>query len=103
MYATPFPLSMLDRETQRGPTHRVPCPVDNPLLAHYKKEIVSAVDDTNLAAIFSTELGREIPVNRVSIKPTTDDMVLVGQYIGPMLLEGAKALPEGATIEWWVI
>ena len=48
-------------------------------------------------------LGIPVPVNRKSIKLGSGDILLVGQYVGPRLPEGATELPENATIEWWAI
>jgi len=66
-------------------------------------EVVSIVGHADTAAVFSTLLGRPVPVNRVNIKLTQGVILLVGQYIGPRLPEGATTLPEGARIEWWTV
>lgn len=72
-----------------------------------EREIISAVGHVDTAALFSRLLGREIPVNRISIKLTghagSGDVALVGQLQGPRLQEGATELPEGASIEWWLV
>ena len=108
-----FSLSMLDRGTQLrtpgdslgGP--RYPVPVDDP--AEFLKaweshaEIISAVGHADTAAVFSAVLGRDVPANRISVKLDAETKLLVGQYIGPRLPEGATQLPEGSTIEWWVV
>ena len=108
-----FSLSMLDRDEQTAETlgrvtkkTRVPRPVEDPqawLAARHLKTdiIVSAVGHADVAAIYSAALGIDIPVNRVSVKLEPRDELLVGQYVGPRLPEGATALPDGATIEWW--
>src|SRR5271165_6716076 len=107
-----FSLSMLDRDEQTAETlgritkkARVPRPVEDPqawLAARHLKTdiIVSAVGHADVAAIYSAALGIEIAVNRISIKLTSRDELLVGQYIGPRLPEGATTLPDGAIIEW---
>ena len=66
---------------------------------------VSIVGHADTARIFSTILGREVEFNRASEPCLVDnlDRVLVGQYVGPRLPEGATELPEGATIEWRVV
>ena len=108
-----FSLSMLDRATQEAETlgritkkARVPRPVDYPrswLAIHRRDKVVSAVGHADVAAIYSAALGIEITANRVSIKLTPKDELLVGQYVGPRLPEGATALPDGSTIEWWSV
>jgi hypothetical protein len=64
---------------------------------------ISAVGHETTAALFSRLLGREVNVNRVSLKLAPDDILLVGQYSGPRLPEGATELPEGATIRWLLV
>ena len=63
----------------------------------------SAVGHPDTAAVFSDVLGSEVKVNRVTIALNKGDLILVGQYRGPRLSEGAKTLPEGATIGWYLV
>lgn len=109
-----FSLSMLDRNVQRRSPFdplfrpRIPHPEIDPidflkLWEENGAEIVSAVGHESTANIFSAVLDRPIPANRTSVKLDDDSMALIGQYVGPRLPEGATTLPEGATIEWWVV
>lgn len=108
-----FSLSMLDRDAQRRNANdpiaqpRIPHPCDDPngFLAAWEQHaaIESAVGHADTAALFSAALGREVPCNRINVKVDADTRLLIGQYIGPRLPEGATQLPEGARIEWWVI
>ena len=41
-----------------------------------------------------------VECNRQSVMLGPDDDLIVAQYIGPRLPEGATELPEGARIEW---
>jgi hypothetical protein len=63
----------------------------------------SAVGHESTAAIFATLLGREVPVARINLRLQPGDELLVGQYVGPRLPEGATTLPEGAAIRWVVV
>ena len=45
--------------------------------------------------------GLEYPVKRVSVTLEPGDTLVVGQYVGPRLPEGATELPEGASIRWY--
>lgn len=66
--------------------------------------IKSFVGHTDTAAVMSSELDVEIEFNRETLNLTFKDQVLlVGQYRGPRLEEGAKTLPEGAILEWWLV
>jgi hypothetical protein len=121
LIANAFALSMLDREAQNGTpngyvavcgesiaTCRVPRPCDDPgqFLAdadRWDVPVRSVVGHADTAAVFSSVLGRVVAHNRETVKLAPDDILLVGQYIGPRLPEGATALPEGATIEWWIV
>jgi len=60
----------------------------------------SIVGHADTALLFSSLLGIEIPMNRVSTSLRYGDRVIVGQYTGPRLPEGATGLPEGAKIRW---
>lgn len=66
-------------------------------------QAVSAVGHTDTAAVFSSVLGVPVPANRATVSLAKGDRVLVGQYRGPRLPEGATTLPEGATIQWVVV
>jgi len=61
----------------------------------------SAVGHADTAAVFSSLLEREVPCNRISVSDPTK--MLIGQYSGPRLPEGCSTLPEGATIQWWLV
>ncbi len=63
----------------------------------------SAVGHADTARVFSRELGVEIPFNRTTIQIEDSSVLLVGQYKGPRLPEGATELPKGATIEWTLV
>jgi len=66
-------------------------------------DMPSAVGHADTAAIFSSLLSREVPVNRVTVQIKRGEVILVGQYSGPRLPEGARTLPEGATIKWVLV
>ena len=63
---------------------------------------VSHVGHEDMAKVMGTILGIELPMNRDTFIKGDEDL-LVGQYRGPRLPEGTVELPEGATIEWWVV
>jgi hypothetical protein len=48
-------------------------------------------------------LGVSLPACRRSITISPEEAILVAQYTGPRLAEGATALPEGAKIEWFSV
>jgi hypothetical protein len=64
------------------------------------KPTTSVVGHADTATLFSTLLGREIAVNRVSVTLKRGDVLYVGQYSGPRLPEGVSTLPQGAAIAW---
>ena len=66
-------------------------------------DCISAVGHADTAAVFSSDLGVMVPANRTTIALRKGDKLLVGQYRGPRLPEGAKDLPEGSTIEWVLV
>lgn len=60
----------------------------------------SIVGHPDTARVFAEVLKVDIPFNRESVALVPGDFLLVGQYRGPRLQEGATKLPEGASIEW---
>lgn len=69
-------------------------------LTDLKGNLESAVGHTDTAAVYSDVLGVAVPANRVTIALKPGDRMIVGQYRGPRLPEGATTLPAGATIQW---
>lgn len=63
-------------------------------------EFESAVGHADTAALYSNMLQAPVPVARKTIALVPGDELLVGQYRGPRLPEGASMLPEGASIVW---
>ena len=68
-----------------------------PLHLKYNRALLSralsVVGHADTAVLFSSLLGREIAVNRISVSLKSGDTLIVGQYSGPRL-------PQGATITW---
>lgn len=67
------------------------------------REYVSCVGHASTAAVLSGLLGMDIPMNRASIKLAPGDLLVVAQYRGPRLEEGAVSLPEGASFDWYTV
>ena len=68
-------------------------------------EFVSAIGHADMARVVGEMIGRPgLEVNRIgaTFNPGVDVLV-VAQYRGPRLPEGATELPEGATIEFWEV
>lgn len=63
----------------------------------------SAVGHADTANVFSSVIGKSIPMNRTTVVLDTSTALLVGQYKGERLAEGATTLPEGATIQWVLV
>ena len=66
-------------------------------------EITSIVGHESTASVFANILGIEVPVNRTSVNIREGHHLLLGQYFGPRLPEGAIELPEKASIQWWLV
>jgi Domain of unknown function (DUF1874) len=65
--------------------------------------VESCVGHTDTAAVFSQQLEVNIPAARVTVELAHNETIIVGQYSGPRLPEGATALPEGAAIKWYMV
>lgn len=99
-----FSLNMLDTIEAQITATQIPLERAQMLVKTFEYE--SAVGHTDTASVFSDQLGQTIPTNRVSVQLTLTKLydkhsLLVGQYSGPRLPEGATKLPEGAKIQWW--
>ena len=66
-------------------------------------ELTSVVGHPDTANIYANVLGVPVPVNRVTLTLNEGDELLVGQYRGPRLAPGTTELPEGATIQWFLV
>jgi len=96
-----FSLNMLERKSQI--VQFLPCSVEQARLELEGCEVVSAIGHADTAAVVSATLGVSLPANRISIKLMPGDGLLVAQLVGPRLPEGATTLPEGASIEFWIV
>ncbi len=67
------------------------------------QSFVSVVGHEGFAKLYSSIFHADIKFNRLTVKLSASDQVLVGQYSGPRLPEGATSLPEGAVIEWMLV
>ena len=65
-----------------------------------KDGLVSAVGHADTANVFSSVLGTSVPMSRVTVSLAKGDVILVGQYSGIRLPEGATTLPPGSRIRW---
>lgn len=71
---------------------------------HVRQELAggveSSVGHSDTAAVYTDVLGIQVPAVRSTISLQPGDTAIIGQYRGPRLPEGARTLPEGATIQW---
>lgn len=65
--------------------------------------VESAIGHADTATVVGGLLGRDVPANRVTLELGYMTIMVVAQYKGPRLPEGSTMLPEGATIEWWLV
>ena len=97
-----FSINMLERGGQDVAFVPVNVQAVRNLLKHEAWE--SAVGHADTAAVFSDVIGVQIPVARATVVLRRHETsLIVGQYRGPRLPEGATTLPEGAVIEWWQV
>ena len=60
--------------------------------AHIDGNVESAVGHMDTAAVFSSALGIHVPCARTNVSLKKGDTVVIGQYTGPRLPEGATEL-----------
>lgn len=63
----------------------------------------SCVGHADTALLLASILGVPIEMRRVTTSLKVGDQMLVAQYNGPRLPEGATSLPEGAKIRWIIV
>ena len=65
------------------------------------RDVMSAIGHADTAKVISSELGFEVPANRISVSLKNNETAYIAQYVGPRLPEGATKLPEGACIKYY--
>jgi len=65
------------------------------------EKFISAVGHQDTAAVVSTILGVEVPMNRVNVHLDLGDTLFVAQIMGGRLPEGATTLPEGVELRFF--
>lgn len=66
-------------------------------------KVTGAIGHATTAALVNGLLDVEIEHTRVNVVFGENDDLLVAQYTGPRLPEGATVLPEGAAINFWLV
>lgn len=69
--------------------------------AHKNGKLTNAIGHPNTDLLARKVLELDIPAGeRKTVRVHNDEYVVVCQYIGPRLEEGATELPENATLKW---
>jgi hypothetical protein len=63
----------------------------------------SVIGHVDTAIIVSGLLGVALPMNRKSVKLDYGESMIIAQYYGPRLPEGATKLPDGAEIRFIMV
>lgn len=64
---------------------------------------VSAIGHKDTANVVSNLFKKEIPMNRISVNLGNNDVLLVAQLSGGRLPEGTTTIPDGMSIQFWVV
>lgn len=65
--------------------------------------LLSCVGHQDTANVLSDILGVPVPMNRATAKVNPGDKMVVAQLHGTRLPEGATSLPDGASIQFWLV
>lgn len=68
--------------------------------------LTPAIGHADTAHVVQNDLNVDVELfNRISVQPDfkAGDMMLVAQYTGARLPEGATTLPEGSKITYWLV
>lgn len=68
-----------------------------------KLPLESAIGHADTAFLVGQLVGQPLVANRANIALKSGDSMVVAQYIGPRLPEGAKELPDGARVEFRLV
>ena len=68
-----------------------------------RDQLISAIGHADTAAVLSSLLGFPVPTARVNVSLKSGDEIVVAQYVGGRLPEGATVLPEGASFRFLVV
>ena len=102
--ANAFSLNMLDTEitTHVLVTKRITKEEAKELL---KEGFENYIGHKDIANVVSNELGLPVEMNekRPNLLLNPEDVVVIAQYIGPRLPEGATELPPNARIEYFTV
>jgi hypothetical protein len=71
--------------------------------ADFAKSAESSVGHGDVAAVMTSELGLSVVSNRRNDRLEAGDQLLVGQFTGGRLPEGATTLPEGVSLTWVLV
>lgn len=67
-----------------------------------ERDCYQAVGHEQTVGLANAQLGSDLlQFNRVSVRLESGDDLVLCQYVGPRLPEGATTLPEGAEIRWY--
>ena len=64
---------------------------------------ISAVGHEDTANVVSNLLNSTVEMNRISVNLKDNDVLLVAQLLGGRLPEGATTIPDGMSIQFWVV
>ena len=65
--------------------------------------LVSAIGHADTAKVVGGLIGVDLSANRANVFLKPGEKMVVAQYIGPRLPEGATQLPDGARIEFRLV
>lgn len=94
-----FSLQMIDTDTTHNVTIK-PLTIPEVDTILYDREFISCIGHPDTASVVDSMLEKTIPCNRVSVKLTEDDVLIVAQLVGGRLPEGATRVPEGFELKF---
>lgn len=100
IFVNAFSVNMLSDPKNQVTFDKVPPDHVQDLVDSYLR-MKSFIGHKETSDILSEMFNADIPQNRISYKMQASDVVILAQYTGPRLAEGATTLPPGAKIEFW--
>ena len=94
-----FSLQMLDKLNAQIQV----TPVSKDQVKNLGKQLVSAIGHADTAAVVSSDLGLELPTNRVNVKLADGEEIVIAQFVGGRLPEGSTTLPQGIELSYILV
>ena len=98
-----FSLQMLTVADDGMAINIIPIDTDGVIDLLSVHEFTSSIGHLDTATVVSNLLGVDVPQNRINVSLTHEDVLIVAQFMGGRLPEGATSLPKEMDIKFFSV